>query len=160
MEKEENLMPTRPTNKAGTKRWGGRNGIEPSSPGWSPGAFPWLCYSRVLERHCRTTLLHGRQPCQYVPWGEECLSFKLALRFDLGAPFLAFLREVGIYRARARTSVTSSGCSLSPIQFSTAVVTNWLIWGSGRFRLSLTRSISRCSPNSPKSFSGSVTPSL
>jgi hypothetical protein len=65
-----------------------------------------------------------------------------------------------VYRARASTSVTSSGCSLSPIQFSTAVVTNWLIWGNGRFRLSLTRSISRCSPNSPKSFSGSVTPSL
>ena len=65
-----------------------------------------------------------------------------------------------VYRARASTSVTSSGCSLSPIQFSTAVVTNWLIWGNGRLRLSLTRSISRCSPNSPKSFSGSVTPSL
>jgi hypothetical protein len=26
--------------------WGGRNGIEPSSPGWSPGALPKLCYSR------------------------------------------------------------------------------------------------------------------
>ncbi len=33
--------------KAETKMWGGRNGIEPSSPGWSPGALPWLCYSRV-----------------------------------------------------------------------------------------------------------------
>ena len=31
------------------------------------------------------------------------------------------------YRARARTSVTSSGCSLSPIQSSTAMVTIWLI---------------------------------
>lgn len=28
-----------------------------------------------------------------------------------------------LYRARARTSVTSSGCSLSPIQSSTAEVT-------------------------------------
>jgi hypothetical protein len=27
--------------------WGGRNGLEPSSPGWSPGAWPWLCYSRA-----------------------------------------------------------------------------------------------------------------
>ena len=64
------------------------------------------------------------------------------------------------YRARARTSVTSSGCSLSPIQFSTASITIWLISGRGRSRLSRTRSISRSSPNSPKSFSGSVTPSL
>jgi len=31
------------------------------------------------------------------------------------------------YRARARTRVTSSGCSLSPIQVSTAIVTIWLI---------------------------------
>src|SRR3954447_25957475 len=29
--------------------WGGRNGFEPSSPRWSPGALPWLCYSRVLK---------------------------------------------------------------------------------------------------------------
>ena len=64
------------------------------------------------------------------------------------------------YRARASTSVTSSGCSLSPIQLSTARVTIWLISGRGNSRLSRTRSIRRCSPNSPKSFSGSVTPSL
>ena len=43
---------------------------------------------------------------------------------------------------------------------STARVTIWLIWGRGRSRFSRTRSIRRCSPNSPKSFSGSVTPSL
>jgi hypothetical protein len=36
------------------------------------------------------------------------------------------------YRARASTSVTSSGCSLSPIQSSTAMVTIWLIWGRGQ----------------------------
>jgi hypothetical protein len=65
-----------------------------------------------------------------------------------------------VYLALARTSVTSSGCSLSPIQSSTAVVTIWLICGSGKSRFSRTRSINLCSPNSPKSFSGSVTPSL
>ena len=36
------------------------------------------------------------------------------------------------YRARASTRVTSSGCSLSPIQSSTAMVTIWLIWGRGK----------------------------
>jgi hypothetical protein len=64
------------------------------------------------------------------------------------------------YLARAKTSVTSSGCSLAPIQSSTAAVTISLIRGSGKPRFSRNKSISRCSPNSPKSFSGSVTPSL
>lgn len=36
------------------------------------------------------------------------------------------------YRALARTNVTSSGCSFSPIQLSTAMVTIWLICGKGR----------------------------
>jgi hypothetical protein len=44
LEKAENLRPLRP---ARSENWGGRNGFEPSSPGWSPGALPWLCYSRV-----------------------------------------------------------------------------------------------------------------
>src|SRR3989440_3188840 len=39
-------------------------------------------------------------------------------------------------------------------------ITIWLICGKARCRLLRTRSIRRCSPNSPKSFSGSVTPSL
>jgi hypothetical protein len=69
------------------------------------------------------------------------------------------LRTTG-YRGRASTSVMSSGCSLSPIQSSTADVTAWLICTSGRCRFALTRSINRSSPNSPNSFSGSVTPSL
>src|SRR5579864_1779958 len=64
------------------------------------------------------------------------------------------------YRARARTRVMSSGCSLSPIQSSTAEVTSSVISVRGSSRFSRTRSIKRCSPNSPKSFSGSVTPSL
>jgi hypothetical protein len=64
------------------------------------------------------------------------------------------------YRPRARTRVMSSGCSLAPIQSSTAEVTISQIRASGRSRFFHTRSISRDSPNSPKSFSGSVTPSL
>jgi hypothetical protein len=81
-------------------------------------------------------------------------------RYCTSVPLSTRSRSPRFYRARASTSVTSSGCSLSPIQSSTAVVTIWLIWGSGRWRFSRTRSIRRCSPNSPKSFSGSVTPSL
>jgi hypothetical protein len=64
------------------------------------------------------------------------------------------------YLARARTRVTSSGCSLAPIQSSTAAVTISVMRGSGKSRFSRNKSISRCSPNSPKSFSGSVTPSV
>src|SRR5258708_4026374 len=47
----------------GGENWGGRNGIEPSSPGWSPGALPWLCYSRIrivstdAPRYCMVVLL-------------------------------------------------------------------------------------------------------
>ena len=64
------------------------------------------------------------------------------------------------YLGRARTRVTSSGCSSAPIQSSTAAVTISLMRGSGNSRFSRNRSIRRCSPNSPKSFSGSVTPSV
>jgi hypothetical protein len=64
------------------------------------------------------------------------------------------------YLARARTRVTSSGCSLAPIQSSTAAVTISVMRGSGKSRFSRNKSIRRCSPNSPKSFSGSVTPSV
>src|SRR5260370_39557153 len=39
---------------------------------------------------------------------------------------LADSRIEGFHRARARTRVTSSGCSLSPIHVSTAIVTIWL----------------------------------
>ena len=63
-------------------------------------------------------------------------------------------------RARASTTVMSSGCSPPPIQSSTAATTSSAMRGSGRWRFSCTSSISRVSPNSPKSFSGSVTPSL
>jgi hypothetical protein len=62
--------------------------------------------------------------------------------------------------ARARTRVTSSGCSLAPIQSSTEAVTISLMRGNGNSRFSRNKSINRCSPNSPKSFSGSVTPSV
>ena len=55
--------------------------------------------------------------------------------------------------------VMSSGCSLAPIQSATDAVTISLIRPRGSSRCSQTRSISRCSPNPPKSFSGSVTPS-
>ena len=65
LEKEENLIPTRPTDKAETKRWGGRNGFEPSSPGWSPGALPWLCYSRVRS----ITAEH-----QVIAWYRFCVN--------------------------------------------------------------------------------------
>ena len=50
------------------------------------------------------------------------------------AGFLATVgprRTLG-YRARARTSVTSSGCSLSPIQSATAVVTISVMRSSGK----------------------------
>jgi hypothetical protein len=67
---------------------------------------------------------------------------------------------VSCYLARARTRVTSSGCSLAPIQSSTAAVTISVMRGSAKSRFSRNKSISRCSPNSPKSFSGSVTPSV
>jgi len=68
--------------------------------------------------------------------------------------------RVFCYLARARTRVTSSGCSLAPIQSSTAAVTISVMRGSGKSRFSRNKSINRCSPNSPKSFSGSVTPSV
>jgi hypothetical protein len=68
--------------------------------------------------------------------------------------------RVFCYLARARTRVTSSGCSLAPIQSSTAAVTISVMRGSGKSRFSRNKSIRRCSPNSPKSFSGSVTPSV
>ena len=64
------------------------------------------------------------------------------------------------YLALASTRVTSSGCLLAPIQSSTAAVTISLMRASGWSRFSRSSSIKRCSPNSPKSFSGSVTPSL
>src|SRR3984957_4501329 len=53
--------------KVDRPEWGGRNGIEPSSPGWSPGALPWLCYSRVRRVNDATKLLHGPLLCQYYP---------------------------------------------------------------------------------------------
>jgi hypothetical protein len=68
--------------------------------------------------------------------------------------------RISCYLARARTRVTSSGCSLVPIQSSTAAVTISVMRGSGKSRFSRNKSIRRCSPNSPKSFSGSVTPSV
>ncbi len=83
--------------KSEEENWGGRNGIEPSSPGWSPGALPQLCYSRVRSCKDRGT--------------RYCMRVVLSTRVDKP------------YRARASTSVTSSGCSLSPIQSSTAMVT-------------------------------------
>jgi hypothetical protein len=54
----------------------------------------------------------------------------------------------------------SSGCSTSPIQSSTTAVTSSVMRESGSDQRSRTSSISRSSPNSPMSFSGSVRPSL
>lgn len=62
--------------------------------------------------------------------------------------------------ARARTRVTSSGCSAEPIHSSTAAVTISEIRARGSCRFACRISSSRASPNSPNSFSGSVTPSL
>jgi hypothetical protein len=148
----------RPTRNART--WGGRHGIEPSSPGWSPGALPKLCYSRSMkEKNCRTKVLHAQFSCQ------RRRSRRISrMSFDAAFPTLhnpTLIDRIRChYLARASTRVTSSGCSLSPIQSSTAMVTIWLICGSGKCRLLRTSSINRSSPNSPKSFSGSVMPSL
>ena len=64
------------------------------------------------------------------------------------------------YRARASTRVTSSGCSPPAIQSVTAPVTSSLMRASDWSRCAWISSIRRSSPNSPNSFSGSVTPSL
>ena len=29
--------------------WGGEDGFEPPSPGWTPGALPSLCYPRIRQ---------------------------------------------------------------------------------------------------------------
>jgi hypothetical protein len=58
MEKKENLEEK--------YVWGGRNGIEPSSPGWSPGALPTLCYSRLLDsKGCCNKVIARYFFCQY-----------------------------------------------------------------------------------------------
>jgi hypothetical protein len=51
------------------KAWGGRYAVEPSYPGWSPGALPWLCHSRVK----RMVLI--------------CNAFPITLAFAHGAVF-------------------------------------------------------------------------
>jgi len=63
-----NLRCSRAT-RVSRKRGVGGTVSKPSSPGWSPGALPWLCYSRVqgLNFRCerrRTTLCHGSLGCQ------------------------------------------------------------------------------------------------
>ncbi len=108
----------------GKRNWGGRNGIEPSSPGWSPGALPKLCYSRECRepRHTKIgdrVLTVNKNRSRSGPARQGALS----LRAVGATPDECVRGYTLFYRARARTSVTSSGCSLSPIQSSTAWVT-------------------------------------
>jgi len=71
------------------------------------------------------------------------------------------VRCIGSYRPRANTSVMSSGCSLGadPV-VDRAVTISLMPWQRQVAGFSIPDRFRRCSPNSPKSFSGSVTPSL
>src|SRR5579859_7957254 len=62
VEKEEDL---KRKSTAEEEKWGGRNGIEPSSPGWSPGALPWLCYSRAQRYRPEALAISSHLFCQY-----------------------------------------------------------------------------------------------
>jgi hypothetical protein len=64
------------------------------------------------------------------------------------------------YRCLASTKVMSSGCSWPPIHVLRDCMTCSEMASRGRWRWRRTTSNSRSSPNSPNSFSGSVTPSL
>src|SRR5258708_32613399 len=106
------------------KNWGGRNGIEPSSPGWSPGALPWLCYSRIrivstdAPRYCMVVVLSTRRNVYTRGHPERS-------RFSGGAKDLLLHRPVARpqssriwlppHLGRASPSLTSSDCPLLPI---------------------------------------------